>query len=129
MVRDQGRAGAVQHQRYALRDLPGRQSGLRPGGKSRPLEIGRLHSQGLASDLAAGLRSLSASEVKEYVLANAGARPWDRDAMDRRIIQQVRDGTGKIPDSDQEVGGYPNLPENRHAFDDSQWDLATMTSR
>ena len=77
----------------------------------------------------AGLRSLPASEVKEYVLANAGARPWDRDAVDRRIIQQVRDGTGKIPDSEQEVGGYPNPPETRRAFDASQWDLSTMTSR
>ena len=76
-----------------------------------------------------GLQSIPASEVKEYVLANAGARPWDRDAVDRRIIQQVGDGTGKIPDSEQEVGGYPNPPETRRAFDASQWDLSTMTSR
>jgi len=76
-----------------------------------------------------GLQRLPASEVKEYVLTNAGARPWDRDAVDRRIIQQARDGTGKIPDSEQEVGGYPNLPETHRAFDASQWDLATMTRR
>jgi len=49
--------------------------------------------------------------------------------VDRRIIQQVRDRTGKIPDSEQEVGGYPNLPETHRAFDASKWDLATMTSR
>lgn len=77
----------------------------------------------------AGLRSLRASEVKEYVLTNAGARPWDRDAVDRRIIQQVRDGKGKIPDSEQEVGGYPNLPQTHRMFDPRQWDLATMTRR
>ena len=77
----------------------------------------------------AGLRGLPASEVKEYVLANAGARPWDRDAVDCRIIQQVRDGKGKIPDSEQDVGSYPNPAETRHEFDASQWDLATMTSR
>jgi len=76
-----------------------------------------------------GLQSIPASEVKQYVLANAGARPWDRDAVDRRIIQQVRDGTGRIPDSEQEVGGYPNPPETRCEFDASQWDLSTMTSR
>jgi pectate lyase len=76
-----------------------------------------------------GLRSIPASQVKEYVLANAGARPWDRDAVDRRIIQQVGDGTGKISDSEQEVGGYPILPETHRAFDASQWDLSTMTSR
>ncbi len=76
-----------------------------------------------------GLQSIPASEVKQYVLANAEARPWDRDAVDCRIIQQVRDGKGKIPDSEQEVGGYPNLPETHLAFDASQWDLSTMTSR
>ena len=75
------------------------------------------------------LQCLPASEVREYVLANAGARPWDRDVVDRRIIQQVRDGTGKVPDSEQEVGGYPNQPETRHVFDTDAWDLSTMTSR
>ena len=76
-----------------------------------------------------GLRSLPASDVRQYVLDNAGARPWDRDAIDRRIVQQVRDGKGRIPDSEQEVGGYPNPPEARRAFDVSQWDLSTMTAR
>ena len=76
-----------------------------------------------------GLQSISASEVKQYVLANAGARPWDRAPVDRRIIQQVRGGTGKIADSEQEVGGYPSVPETRRTFDASQWDLSTMTSR
>jgi pectate lyase len=76
-----------------------------------------------------GLQCLPASEVREYVLANAGARPWDRDAIDRRIVQQVREGTGKIPDSEQEVGGYPNLPETHQPFDAARWDLSTMTSR
>jgi len=76
-----------------------------------------------------GLRAIPGSQVKEYVLANAGARPWDRDAVDCRIIRQVRDGAGKIPDSEQEVGGYPNPPETRRVFDASHWDLSTMTSR
>ena len=75
------------------------------------------------------LRGIPSSEVRQYVLSNAGARPWDRDAVDRRIVQQVRDGKGRIPDSEQEVGGYPNLPESRRPFDVSQWDLSTMTSR
>ena len=76
-----------------------------------------------------GLLCLPASEVREYVLANAGARPWDRDAVDRRIVQQVRDGTSRIPDSEQEVGGYPKLSEVRRGFDARQWNLSTMTPR
>jgi len=76
-----------------------------------------------------GLRSLPAGDVRQYVLNNAGARPWDRDAVDRRIVEQVRDGTGKIPDSEQEVGGYPNPPQARRAFDASQWGPSTTTAR
>ncbi len=64
-----------------------------------------------------GLQSIPASEVKEYILANAGARPWDRDDVDRRIVQQVRDGKGKIPNSEQEVGGYPKSPESHRPFE------------
>jgi pectate lyase len=71
------------------------------------LTAGTYTSKDSAPTWPPGLQSLPASEAKEYVLANAGARPWDRDAIDRRIIRQVRDGTGKIPDSEQEVGGYP----------------------
>jgi len=93
------------------------------------LTSGAYTSKASAPTWPTGLRSIPASEVKEYVLANAGARPWDRDAVDRRIIQQIRDGAGKIPDSEQEVGGYPNVAETRRAFDASEWDLATMTSR
>ena len=74
-----------------------------------------------------GLLCLPASGIRKYVLENAGARPWDRDAIDRRIVQQVRDGTSRIPDSEQEGGGYPDLPEVRRDFDASQWDLSAMT--
>ena len=32
-----------------------------------------------------------------------------RDACDERIIKEVKTGTGRIPDSQQEVGGWPKL--------------------
>lgn len=54
-----------------------------------------------------GLKLMPSSQVEAYVLANAGARPWDRDAVDRRIIREVKAGTGKVIDDEQEVGGYP----------------------
>ncbi len=43
----------------------------------------------------------------EHVLANAGARPQDRDEIDRRIVREVRERTGRIIDSQEQVGGYP----------------------
>ena len=42
-----------------------------------------------------------------YVLKNAGARPKDRDVVDKRIIDDYLARRGRIPDSQDEVGGYP----------------------
>lgn len=65
----------------------------------------------------------------ETVLATCGARPWERDPIDARIVEDVRKGAGRIIDSEQDVGGYPVRPETRAAFVESDWDLATMTRR
>ena len=35
---------------------------------------------------------------------------WRRDAIDRRIVQDVKLGTGKIIDDPAEVGGWSQLP-------------------
>ncbi|HEV7241744.1 MAG TPA: right-handed parallel beta-helix repeat-containing protein [Thermoanaerobaculia bacterium] len=43
----------------------------------------------------------------ERVLRSAGSRPARRDPIDARIVQSVIDRTGKIIDSQEEVGGYP----------------------
>ncbi len=45
----------------------------------------------------------------EIVLAEAGATAPQRDEVDRRIIDDVKNRTGKIIDSPDQVGGYPNL--------------------
>lgn len=54
-----------------------------------------------------GLQPLSAREVVDYVVRHTGARPRDRDAIDRRIIQDFLDRKGRIIDSQEEVEGYP----------------------
>lgn len=41
---------------------------------------------------------LSSTAVLEHVLGNSGARPWDRDEVDSRIVAEVRTGTGQIRD-------------------------------
>ncbi len=53
------------------------------------------------------LKARPATETAEWVLANAGARAWDRDAIDRRLIEEARTGGGRIIDFESEVGGLP----------------------
>jgi len=45
----------------------------------------------------------------EKVLANAGATLPKRDAVDGRVLQEIRTGKGRIIDSQNEVGGWPEL--------------------
>ena len=63
------------------------------------------------------------------VLANCGARPWDRDPIDARIVDSVGQYTGRIIDSEQDVGGYPVFEPTSAPFNADEWDLATMTRR
>lgn len=60
-----------------------------------------------------GLKIKPVEEVGDWVLANAGARPADRDPVDARVVKQVRTRTGNIPVSQADVGGWPDLAENR----------------
>lgn len=60
------------------------------------------------------LKILPVDKVQDYVLRHAGARPQDRDAVDLRIIEEVRTGGGRIINTQDDVGGWPKLAENRH---------------
>jgi pectate lyase len=73
-----------------------------------------------------GVKPIPAKDVQDAVIANAGARPWDRDDIDRRILADTIEGRGDIIDSEQEVGGYPKHPETRQPFVEADWDLQTM---
>jgi hypothetical protein len=77
----------------------------------------------------ADLKPLPVEQVREAVLANAGARPWERDPIDRRIIEEARNNTGHIIDSEQQVGGYPKFQPVHAPFNPNDWDLATMEKR
>lgn len=56
-----------------------------------------------------GYNALAAGETETMVLTQAGARYWQRDAIDKRILQQLADGSSRIIDSQQQVGGYPKI--------------------
>lgn len=54
-----------------------------------------------------GLQVVSTTAALWHVARFAGARPAERDAIDRRIVSQALTGTARIIDSQDEVGGYP----------------------
>jgi hypothetical protein len=76
-----------------------------------------------------GLVPYRASEIKDRVLKNAGAFPWDRDGIDQKIISGVRNGTGKIIDSETEAGGYPPIKPVFKSFKPEEWDMVTLTKK
>jgi len=51
------------------------------------------------------------------VLTGAGATLPKRDVVDARVMQQIRDGTGRIIDSQKEVGGWPDLKSESPSAD------------
>lgn len=69
---------------------------------------------------------MPARDVETHLLANAGARPWDRDAHDIRVLFFIAEGRGEIIDSETQVGGFPKMPETRAPFLEADWNLATM---
>lgn len=76
-----------------------------------------------------GVAPIRAVDVEESVIRNAGARPWDRDAIDARIVADTIEGRGEIIDSEVQVGGYPVQKETRQPFNPKDWNLDTMTPK
>lgn len=60
-------------------------------------------------DEAPQVRTTSAAQAFEEVLQHAGASVPTRDAVDERVLRDVRNGTGRIIDDVAQVGGWPRL--------------------
>lgn len=76
-----------------------------------------------------GLKAMPAVQVQQSVLANAGARPWDRDMNDVRLIADVAEGRGEHINSEQDLHGYPVMKETHRAFNSDDWNLDQMTPK
>jgi hypothetical protein len=72
---------------------------------------------------------LPTEQLETSVLETVGARPWDRDPQDIRVLYYVAEGRGEVIDSEKQVGGYPKAAEKRAPFVEAEWDLATMTPK
>ncbi len=69
-----------------------------------------------------------ASNLKNQMVQNVGARPWDRDPIDARIINEMlSDGSkGSIINYETEVGGLPKYTTTYASFNPADWDLRYM---
>jgi hypothetical protein len=74
-----------------------------------------------------GFHARPSEQVAAWIEAEAGARPWARDDVDRRILAEVRSGGGRIIDDETEVGGYPVSTPSQRAFREADWDMTTLT--
>ena len=77
----------------------------------------------------ARLVPIPAAAVQKQVLHDAGARPWDRDFDDVRLLADVAEGRGKIIDSETDIHGYPVQKESHRVFDEADWNLVDMTPK
>lgn len=65
-------------------------------------------------------KTQTSSKAYELVLSHAGAS-FVRDAVDNRIVNDVKNGTGKLLDSQKQVGGWPEY-KSKPALQDSDKD-------
>lgn len=79
-----------------------------------------------APPLPEGVVALPSVDVQDSVVKNAGATPWNRDLVDRRIVANVIEGRGEIIDSEEQVGGYPRYAATSSHFEEAEWNLDTM---
>lgn len=80
------------------------------------IELGR--GQKLSEPLVvAPVRTETPQAAYESVLRHAGATKPVRDAVDARIVKEVRSGTGRIIDSQKEVGGWPAYRSEKPPLD------------
>jgi lysophospholipase L1-like esterase len=75
------------------------------------------------------LQALPAAQLEDRLLAIAGARPWDRDAIDRQLISDVAEARTRHVDSEAASSGYPQHAPTRRAFDPAAWDGDTLVPR
>lgn len=86
---------------------------LNADGSHAPTTSGKIRLLDKSPVWPKGLNPLPADRIADRVAKHVGARPKDRDPIDRRIIQDFLTRGGRIIDSQEEVGGYPRSQMTR----------------
>lgn len=64
----------------------------------------------------AGYNTIPTAQVPDYILKNSGARPSDRDEIDKKLVELIVLKQFKLIDHESEIGGLPRLPINKRKF-------------
>ena len=84
------------------------------------------------AELPSPLRVRPAARLTAELAGAVGARPWDRDALDARVLADAAAGRGRIIDSEQENPLGPAaamVPASRQPFDPQAWNLDDMSPK
>lgn len=73
------------------------------------------------------LRALPAAQLEQDLPPVVGARPWDRDPIDHKLLSDVAEDIGHIVDSETESSGHPQHPPTRRPFDAASWRWSDMS--
>lgn len=80
--------------------------------------------------LPSDVRVYPARQLERDLPLAAGARPWDRDAIDFKLLSDVAESRGLIIDSEiQNAQGYPTYTATRSKFDPQEWNLGDMSPK
>jgi hypothetical protein len=73
---------------------------------------------------------IPAARLEDEIYESAGARPWDRDDVDFKILSDVAEGRGEIIDSEtQNYYGYPKYQRTDAPFVEADWNLDDMSPK
>jgi len=76
------------------------------------------------------IRVYPARQLERDLPLAAGARPWDRDVIDFKLLSDVAEGRGLIIDSEnQNALGYPTYTATRSKFEPQDWNLDDMSPK
>ncbi|MGZ3304575.1 MAG: pectate lyase family protein [Asticcacaulis sp.] len=76
------------------------------------------------------MRLIPAARLEDEIYESVGARPWDRDDVDFKILSDVAEGRGEIIDSEaQNYYGYPKYKPTAAPFVEAEWNLDDMSPK
>ncbi len=76
------------------------------------------------------IRILPARTIEDQIYLSVGARPWDRDPVDFKILSDVVEGRGDIINSQtQNYIGYPKYAPVTRPFNENDWNLNDMSPK